>query len=248
MLIKLLRYEFKALLRILPALYLALLALAVVAGINSLAGNGGGFDSGAGRFYVLWGMMFLALFVVNMVTVILRFRDNLLRDEGYLMFTLPVPEWALVASKAAAGFCTFLVTGITCALSLMIFAVIADYRQVLELLPQMLRNLLDGWAYIDPPSLIIRIVIMLVFAFQQLCLWFAAVTVSQFAPRFRGLAGFGSYLAVSSFVQHPLTYAVKALPLSGAPHLLAFACLEAALAVLYFWAVNWLLKHRLNLE
>ncbi|MDR2742323.1 MAG: hypothetical protein LBB98_09255 [Treponema sp.] len=248
MLIKLLRYEFKALLRIIPALYLALLALAVVAGINSFIGHGQSFDSGAGLFYALWGMLFLALFIVNLMTVILRFRDNLLKDEGYLMFTLPVPEWALVTSKMAAALCTFLLSGVTCVISLIIFALIADYRQILDLLPRIFGNLVDGWAYIALPSLILRIVIALFFTVQQLCLVYTAMTVSHIAPRFRGLAGFGSYLAVMTFVQQPLTQAVNALPLSGAPHLLVLACFEAAFAVLYFLAANWLLKHRLNLE
>lgn len=45
---------------------------------------------------------YLSLFLVIMVTIIyaiLRYRQNLLRDEGYLMNTLPVPVWQLIASK-----------------------------------------------------------------------------------------------------------------------------------------------------
>jgi hypothetical protein len=248
MLIKLIRYEFKALLRILPALYLALLALAAVTGINSLAAKGRDFYWGAGLLYTLWGMMFLAVFIVNLVIVILRFRDNFLRDEGYLMFTLPVPEWELIASKASAAFCTFLLTGITCALSLLIFVCIADYRQVLGFLPRMFRSIFDSWAYITPPVLIIKTVTALAFTFQQLCLVYAAMTASQIAPRFRSLAGFGAYFAVMAFVQHPLTRLAGVLSLSGTPRLLAFAFLEAAFAALYFWCATWLLKHRINLE
>jgi hypothetical protein len=236
MLIKLLRYEFRALLRILPALYLALPALAAAAG-----------DSGAGLLYILWGMAFMAVFIVNLVIVILRFRDNFLKDEGYLMFTLPVSGWELIASKAAAALCTFLLTGIACALSMLIFTFIADYRQILDSLPRMFRGLLDGWAY-TPPLLIIRIVTALVVAFQQLCLVYAVMTVSHLAPRFRGLAGFGAYFAVMTFVQHPLIRATGALPLSGAPRLLALALPEAAFAALYFWCASRLLKHRINLE
>jgi hypothetical protein len=104
------------------------------------------------------------------------------------------------------------------------------------------------WNDIGYPSLIIRVVIMLTFIFQQVCLIYAAMTVSQRAPRFRGLAGFGAYLAVMIILEQPLTKAVLALPLSGIPHLLIIALVEAAFAALYLWCTSWLLKRTFNLE
>jgi hypothetical protein len=76
---KLFRYECKALLRILPVLYLASLVLSAVAGLwfkeNDVSNS---------------GMINIALIVVTLVLIILRFRNNFLKDEGYLMFTLLV--------------------------------------------------------------------------------------------------------------------------------------------------------------
>jgi hypothetical protein len=251
MLRKLLRYEFKALLQIMPALYLVLQALAVAAGIHSLIDNGRAAMAGMGTLtqvlYTVWPMMFLALLTVNLVLVILRFRDNFLKDEGYLMFTLPVPEWKLVASKAIAALGTFLLTVIAGILSLLIFSLIADFKSLVESLPWMFRQWTD-WSNADLTTMSLGTVIMLVFVFQQLCLIYAAMTVSQIAPRFRGLAGFGVYLVVMSILEQPLTRIVLTLPLTGAPRLLIIALTEAAFAALYLWCTSWLLKHTFNLE
>ncbi|MDR0759706.1 MAG: hypothetical protein LBF74_06295 [Treponema sp.] len=257
MLGKLLRYEFKALLQIMPVLYLVLQVLAVAAGVNSLIDNGRDFNfetpAMAGRgtltqvLYTIWPMMFFALLTVNLALVILRFRDNFLKDEGYLMFTLPVPEWALAASKAIAALCTFLLTAIAGVLSLLIFTLIADFRNLVESLPWMFRHWTD-WNSAGFATLSLGAVIMLVVVFQQLCLIYAAMTVSQLVPRFRGFAGFGAYLAVMSILEQPLTKAVLSLPLTGIPHLLIIALTQAAFAALYLWCTSTLLKYTFNLE
>ncbi len=52
------------------------------------------------------GALFMALVVVVcsmvMVFATMRFYKNLVRDEGYLMHTLPVPTWMLIVSKLIA--------------------------------------------------------------------------------------------------------------------------------------------------
>ncbi|MGN0675317.1 MAG: hypothetical protein ACI4KG_06175 [Oscillospiraceae bacterium] len=61
------------------------------------------------------GALFMALVVVVclmiMVFATMRFYKNLVRDEGYLMHTLPVPTWKLIVSKLIAVYIwTILVT------------------------------------------------------------------------------------------------------------------------------------------
>jgi TM2 domain-containing membrane protein YozV len=257
MLRKLLRYEFKALLRILPALYLALLVVAVAAGVSQrIAGDEvqGNIVSSVNIPTLLvnaLGIMLFVLFTVNLVVVIHRFRDNLLKDEGYLMFTLPVSEWKLAASKGIAALCMFLLTGITWFLSLLVFGFITDPGEMLEQLPS-LGEMLSG---LDPLQLIIGTVTVLVVILQQIYLAYAAMTVSQLVPRFRGLAGFGVYLAVMIFVEYPITKAVRSLFYSYPSDLFrepvflpVILLLEAAFAALYLWGTSWLLKHTVNLE
>ncbi|MDR2136049.1 MAG: hypothetical protein LBO76_05480, partial [Treponema sp.] len=242
MFVKLLRYEFKALMRVMLALYLVLLALALVTGIYNRIVSGGNFDQNTDSISLIWVVAVSILFIVNIVTVITRFRDNLLKDEGYLMFTLPVPEWALVASKAAAALCTFLLSAAACIVFLTVFTLINNYRWVLDILPKMPRLFSEvvpfPYPHISsPPPLIVRIVMILVLAVQQVCLWYTAAIAGQIAPRFRSFAAFGTYVAVMILKQYLFQAAAS-------QQVLAIVCIETACAVLFFWAASWLFKHR----
>jgi hypothetical protein len=165
----------------------------------------------------------------------------LLKDEGYLMFTLPVPEWKLTASKGIAALCTLLLTTLTWFFAALIFGLINNFDEVLAQLPDMVNqlSLIGSW------RLILGTAITVVVILQQLYLVYAAMTVSQIAPRFRRLAGFGVYLAVFTGEAH-LTKAVYYL---SYPYFLpAILLLETLLAALYLWCTSWLLKHTLNME
>ncbi|MBQ8787308.1 MAG: hypothetical protein IJZ61_06715 [Oscillospiraceae bacterium] len=48
---------------------------------------------------VLFIAAFIVMFTMIMVIATIRFYKNLVRDEGYLMHTLPVPTWQLITSK-----------------------------------------------------------------------------------------------------------------------------------------------------
>ena len=52
---------------------------------------------------VAYFVMLVAMVVVTFVVILQRFYKNLLEGEGYLMHTLPVPTWMLVASKLIAA-------------------------------------------------------------------------------------------------------------------------------------------------
>ncbi|MDR2177695.1 MAG: hypothetical protein LBP20_06605 [Treponema sp.] len=246
MFVKLLRYEFKALMRVIPALYLVLLAAALATGIYSRIVDNGSFNPEPGIVQVFWGAALLILFIMNVVTVITRFRDNLLKDDGYLMFTLPVPEWALAASKAAAAFCAFLSSAVVYSVSLTIFAFVAGNGQVLDFLLMLPRFLSGIWSYpVSPPPAAVKIAVLVVVVVQQVCLWYAAAIAGHIAPRFHSLAGFGTYFVVMVFKQY-LILAAASPP--GGQQIPVIICIETAFAVVCFAAVNWLLKHRLNLE
>ncbi|MDR1444797.1 MAG: hypothetical protein LBI94_07955 [Treponema sp.] len=245
MLGKLLRHEFKALLRFIPVLYLALLGLAVAAGVSGrTTGNWGPNGHTLNLLkqspIILYSILLFGQFVVNLGIVIQRFRDNFLKDEGYLMFTLPVPEWKLAASKAIAALCVFLLTGAAAVLSLLICGFIGDSGNMQEALSVLWVRL----SATGPDRVIFGIATVLVGIFQQLCLIYASMTASQLVPRFRGLVGFGVYAVVMFVVEEPITRAVFSL--NNSPVVIFF--LEAAFAALYLWCVSWLLKHTFNLE
>ncbi|MDE6596103.1 MAG: hypothetical protein K2K44_08845, partial [Oscillospiraceae bacterium] len=69
---------------------------------------------------VVFAVLFLIISVISGVMLLvfstIRFYKNIVRDEGYLMHTLPVPTWQLIASKFISVyiwfFITLIVTGI----------------------------------------------------------------------------------------------------------------------------------------
>lgn len=104
MLGKLLKYEFKATGRILLPLYAVLLVMSVLMGegVTGSLGKmpwGSWFGALHGLIMLLYGCVFGAALVVTVLLLIQRFYKNLLRDEGYLMNTLPVAAWQNVAAK-----------------------------------------------------------------------------------------------------------------------------------------------------
>ena len=54
----------------------------------------------SGVAMLVYVAILIALFVIALIFIIQRFYLGLLGDEGYLMFTLPVRPWQLIASKA----------------------------------------------------------------------------------------------------------------------------------------------------
>ncbi|QNO16862.1 hypothetical protein [Caproicibacterium amylolyticum] len=106
MLRKLIKYDMKATSRNFAVLYIIVMALAVLYSILDKACGNFHFQYAfnplrvtQGIFAVLYG---LSLFGVNLFTVVLCMRyfyDNLFKDEGYLMHTLPVTPAKLIWSK-----------------------------------------------------------------------------------------------------------------------------------------------------
>lgn len=77
---------------------------------------------------VLFVLAVIAACVFALVISVIRFYSGLLRDEGYLMFTLPVRPWQLVLSKLLTALLTLVVTGLVSFVSVgILFAVLFYY-------------------------------------------------------------------------------------------------------------------------
>lgn len=133
MLAKLLKYDFKAMFKIFLPLWGVLL---VVSGINRLF-TGAGLDAEQGLGLVnslmvlLYVLLIVAVMVVTTVIIIARFYQGLLKDEGYLMFTIPVKPWQLLASKLISAMVISLISGIVALASVAIIAYFPEMGQVL---------------------------------------------------------------------------------------------------------------------
>lgn len=113
MLLKLIKYDMKELFKKHIGIYAVIFVTAI-----------------CGMLFMLWGRYFprnqivvflypfmeliyvvacIVLFVISFIFMILHFRKNLLKDEGYLMHTLPVKEWMLYVSKLISGYLIYLI-------------------------------------------------------------------------------------------------------------------------------------------
>ena len=104
MLGKLIKYEFKAMGRVMLPLYVVMIFLAGLLSFNLKTGMNDSAQSLLQKFAIILAFLFfaavMAVFVVMVIMVIQRFYKNLLGTEGYLMFTLPVSTWQHILSKA----------------------------------------------------------------------------------------------------------------------------------------------------
>lgn len=104
MLGKLFSYEMKACSRLLLPLYLVLAAITIleriVIGLNIFNGTLVVIPAITTIAFIV---AIITIAVVSVVIIIVRFYKNLVTDEGYLMFTLPVKSHQLIISKLIAG-------------------------------------------------------------------------------------------------------------------------------------------------
>ena len=152
MLGKLIKHEFRATGRVMLPLLGAALVLSPVAGLVLRAFDRGGF----GELVKVLGGTFVGLFitavaavcVTSVVIMVRRFNSNLLQDEGYLMFTLPVSTHALIWSKLIVSFAWFAAAAVFSALSVMIVTAVcnagADFSGAIRVVNDV-AQLVGGW-------------------------------------------------------------------------------------------------------
>ena len=117
MLGKLLKQEFRATGRIMLPVFGALVLLSVLANVSIRMLDFGLDKSPVLTFLfifliVAFGLGVFATMFITLWLMITRFYRNLLKDEGYLMHTLPVSVHGLVWSKLIVSFCWFLAAGL----------------------------------------------------------------------------------------------------------------------------------------
>jgi hypothetical protein len=99
MLIKLLKYEFKATSRMLLPIYAAIIAVAFINRIFMGMDVNGWMATPQFISISTYVLLIISSFVITFIIMIQRFYKNLLGDEGYLMLTIPVSAWKNVVSK-----------------------------------------------------------------------------------------------------------------------------------------------------
>ncbi|WP_122790920.1 hypothetical protein [Intestinibacillus sp. Marseille-P6563] len=217
---KLCKYEFKSIARTLLPIYLAVIAVSIINAFSekigsgslmsgsSFLGTGSLFSNILGLFqavaaFAYFGVL-VALFVLTTVVIIQRFYKGLLCDEGYLMFTLPVKTWHLVASKATVAFVMSVVSGIAAMISILILGLGATADPL-----GLLANLFDfqGWArvlhqlniqYPAWPLYVIEFIVMCILtALAALFHVYVSMAIGHLARKHRVMMSVVAYIIIS---------------------------------------------------
>ena len=120
---KLLKYDFRSMLKQFAFIWPAALVLALVNRftVNSFVTSASGLrQTVSGVAMLVYVGIMIAMFVVTMIFVIQRFFRGLLGDEGYLMHTLPVSPWELIGSKLLCAVVTTLLSIVVAILSILL--------------------------------------------------------------------------------------------------------------------------------
>lgn len=277
MLRKLMKHEFRATSRIMLPILLLVLVTAVGGNlsIRRLLDAGNGFAATLGVLLLTaFVLAIMAVCIVSFVLMIRRFYQNLLRDEGYLMMTLPASVHKLILSKTLVSVIWFAVTAAVVALSLLILVANMDFvRNIVrgfdELMAALLKNGpdLSGQTRAMLAAIGLWTPLLMVIGTMYMCLQcYAAMAIGHSFSSHKGVLSVAAYIAIQvaqSLAASGLSWLLVRSGLAdvfvrmmeGAGYgarmnlvLLGVAVLDALLVVLMHMVTAYFLKNRLNLE
>ena len=271
MLGKLLKQDFRATARIMLPLYAAVPVLGLFTNlITRLCENQNGFLIRAIGALVsfVFSLSLIAAVVTTVVLMILRFYRNLMTDEGYLMFTLPVSTTELIFSKLIVSVVWFLGTFAVDALGLLLSGMLGGYEDIVRFrfaftfgAPYSMPTITQaqaGW-------LTVGVVVLVVLCGLALCLMtYAAMAIGQSFKKNKGLMSVVFFFVLWIGTRMLLTLifgllfglgaqplpAMTAMPLLKSMYILLGCGCAGALAFCagFFFLTHGMLRRHLNLQ
>ncbi|NLL01033.1 MAG: hypothetical protein GX271_10275 [Clostridiales bacterium] len=202
----------------------------------------------------------IATIVVTFVIMIIRFYKNLMSDEGYLMFTLPVKSSQLINSKLIVSLLWNIVSVLVVMVSLLIFFGSSEsMRFVNEIIDKTITmlKLNFGSKYI---LIIVEFMIMILISmFQQILLIYVSIAIGHLFNGHKVLGSFLSYIGINVIAQIIVTLILvvwaslagtsfaelEAIPQLVFPFSIAIATIFCGV---FYFVTNYIFKRKLNLE
>ena len=263
MLGKLLKYEFRATGRVFLPRYGALVIFAL---INALLLSFREIPQlPAVLAMLVYILLAIAVFVVTFIVMIQRFYKNLLSDEGYLMFTLPVKAWCHILCKLIVSTVWLIVSIAITLFTIFIMMFNANlFRATVELWNIVMADLLP---YLGPQEYLMIVeflATMFISIIGSILTIYAAISLGHLFRRHRILAAFGGYIVLSivSSLLSEFVYglfgtfrtltsdATLAVQSAWILHKILYPGLIVTIVecILYFLITNFALSRKLNLE
>lgn len=274
MLGKLLKYEFKSTSRLLGIIYLAILVMSVVIGISCRSMLQEVFsnvdvytsDPSAGRIVStiamvsIYVILVIALVIITYYFIIERFYKSMLKGEGYLMHTLPVSTWELVACKTISGFVWSILGSVVIFLS--VFLILASGGVWNTVISEVMNDLASFSDYYLNLHTGLWIVSSIVNVIRLILTFYVAMAIGGAAKKhkmlysvlafiviliiMRVIAAIGNFGMLSQIMS--AEYIDSDFELSVNAYMVKNMIFNIIYAVIFFIGTTFFLKKRLNLE
>lgn len=275
MLRKLLKHELHATVRVMGPMLLLTLAAAVGGNlaVHHLVESGAAVLNMVGvALLMIFAAMLIGAFVVSFVLMIERFYKNLLRDEGYLMMTLPATVHEHVLSKLMVSVFWAAATGVTAMLAM---GILVFELEFVDLIAYDLRGILmqlefSGLRLMDYAGHTLMFAaeaaLLAVLTDACLCLQlYAAMAVGHSFTHRKGLLSVAAYFGMAiawSFLQNGALHLLHVLAPEGInlglQNLSPFAVMHINVAgmilmilipsAIWYAITTYFLKNHLNLD
>lgn len=274
MLTRLMKYELRATARTFLPLYGALLVLTIMNRIFFTVGEYLRDSSTILSLTSGFGMMLyvgvmVAIMVTTVVVAISRFYKNLLGDEGYVMFTLPVTVHQQILSKLIISFLWMVVSGVLAMISIfMLVASPSDIITIFRGIWEPISYVVSHYGFNGFLWFVELLILGVIVTSNEILKFYMSIAVGQaVAPKNKILGGVGIYLGMSFAMQIAFTVLMMISRLTGGWHLLErfggwiggneilaihlmmliLLAVNGAVTALYYWLTSDSLKKRLNL-
>ena len=264
MLGKLLKYELTAPSRVFIPLYIAILVVSIVNGLslNLEILNIQGLAT------IVLMCLFISLFVITIVVTIQRFNKNLLKDEGYLMFTLPVSSKHLILSKYLTSLIWTFLSFVVAFLSFTIIFMIPTYKYFdFSYFINEFNLLFSNMLNLNILGQFIKIILLMIISYTIFIFnVYLALSVGQLPifNRFRNVSSFIGFLVINlliSYVQNivdnafvnieaidNINYAINSVTSIVSKGLNIAIVINLIIILVLFFATTYILDKKLNLE
>lgn len=277
MLAKLLKYEIRITGRSLLPIYAALLVLSVLMTLTDSwqmflwdSAGDGVVDTVNSLIMFTYGCLMSTVSIITVVLLVQRFYKNLLRDEGYLMHTLPVTTGQNLAAKLIAAVLWSAVSLLLTVFSLMIISMnIQDWQLFFEGLGELIGELNAAFGLHWPLFALETLILLVIMLGTEIIQVYLALAIGHMANSRRITWSVAAYIGLSVFANliaqllgrlivnwnwlesmiRDIFYGYLSQQIAGIHIILlssiGFFCLSLAVQ---FAITRWIMKNRLNLE
>lgn len=197
MLGKLMKYEIKATARQFLPIFVALLVIALA---NRFI-LGSGSETPTIISMSIYVFIMISMFIMALFVTIQRFYKNLLTEEGYLMFTLPVCPWQHIVSKMLIAMFWVMASILVAILSIMVigfsFDIWQGFLQELNTFQAIIAK--SGFPFY---TISLDIIISAILGIMSVILMiYASIAIGHLFNKYRILASFGAFILLNIVTQ-----------------------------------------------